>query len=105
MCRMVAPRPGVWGSPRRLQSDGQPEKNVGEESAAARLYAAAVSDSSDLVASGYEAFYARWGESPTLRRIWREQVTGSDYPEEFAHISFLPLAQLRSLDRRLDPQS
>ena len=48
-----------------------------------------------MVASGYEAFYARWGESPTLRRIWREHVTGSDYPEEFAHISFLPLAQLR----------
>ena len=70
----------------------------------ARFYAAAVSDSSDLVASGYEAFYATWGESPTLRRIWREHVTGPDYPEEFAHISFLPLAQLKLVvDRRLDP--
>ena len=55
------------------------------------------SDSSDLVASGYEAFYAAWGRSPTLRQIWREHVTGSDYPEEFAHISFLPLTHLRSL--------
>jgi len=56
-----------------------------------------VSEASDLVASGYEAFYAMWGQSPTLRQIWRQHVTGADYPEEFAHISFLPLAQLRSL--------
>jgi ubiquinone/menaquinone biosynthesis C-methylase UbiE len=60
-----------------------------------------MSDSSDLVARGYEAFYASWGRSPTLRRIWRDHVTGSDYPEEFAHISFLPLAQLRSLTEGL----
>jgi hypothetical protein len=55
------------------------------------------SDRSDLVATGYEAFYAAWGKSPTLRRIWREHVTGPDYPEDFAHISFLSLPQLRSL--------
>ena len=60
-----------------------------------------MSDSSDLVASGYDAFYTSWGESPTLRRIWREHVTGPDYPEEFAHISFLPLTQLRSLTESL----
>jgi ubiquinone/menaquinone biosynthesis C-methylase UbiE len=58
-------------------------------------------DSSDLVASGYEAFYTAWGTSPTLRQIWREHVTGPDYPEEFAHISFLPLPQLRSLAEEL----
>ena len=55
----------------------------------------------DLVAAGYEAFYGAWGQSPTLRRIWRENVTGADYPEEFAHISFLPLAQLRTLTEGL----
>ena len=54
-------------------------------------------DPSDLVASGYEALYTAWDKSPTLRQIWREHITGPDYPEEFAHISFLPLAQLRSL--------
>jgi len=43
-----------------------------------------------------------WGRSPTLRRIWRQHVTGADYPEEFAHISFLPLAHLRSLVQGLD---
>jgi len=65
-------------------------------------YREAVSEASDLVASGYEAFYAMWGRSPTLRQIWRQHVTGADYPEEFAHISFLPLAQLRSLVEALD---
>jgi SAM-dependent methyltransferase len=56
-----------------------------------------MTDANDLVASGYNAFYAAWGRSPTLRRIWRDHVTGPDYPEDFAHISFLPLAQLRAL--------
>jgi SAM-dependent methyltransferase len=56
-----------------------------------------MSESEDLVASGYDTFYAAWGTSPTLRHIWREHVTGPDYPEEFAHISFLPLAQLQKL--------
>jgi SAM-dependent methyltransferase len=62
---------------------------------------AVAADPSDLVASGYEAFYTAWGRSPTLRQIWREHVTGPDYPEDFAHISFLPLAQLRSLTEGL----
>jgi SAM-dependent methyltransferase len=60
-------------------------------------YDFAMSEASDLVASGYDALYSMWGQSPTLRRIWRQNVTGSDYPEEFAHISFLPLAQLKAL--------
>jgi ubiquinone/menaquinone biosynthesis C-methylase UbiE len=58
-------------------------------------------DPSDLVADGYEAFYTAWGKSPTLRQIWRKNVTGPDYPEDFAHISFLPLVQLRLLTRGL----
>jgi hypothetical protein len=37
-------------------------------------------DASNLVASGYEAFYTAWGKTPTLRQIWREHVTGSEYP-------------------------
>jgi SAM-dependent methyltransferase len=61
-----------------------------------------MSDADDLVARGYDSFYAAWGRSPTLRRIWREHVTGPDYPEEFAHISFLPMAQLRALTDGLD---
>ena len=58
-------------------------------------------DPNDLVRSGYDAFYAAWGNSPTLRQIWRAHVTGPDYPEEFAHISFLTLAQLQSLTEGL----
>lgn len=61
-----------------------------------------MSHAEDLVASGYDAFYSSWGRSPTLRRIWREHVTGPDYPEEFAHISFLPLAHLRTLAEGLN---
>jgi SAM-dependent methyltransferase len=56
----------------------------------------------DLIASGYDALYAAWGQSPTLQRIWREHVTGDDYPEAFAHISFVPLAQLRAVAAGLD---
>ncbi len=55
-----------------------------------------------MVASGYEVFYTMWGQSPTLRQIWRQHVAGADYPEEFAHISFLPFAQLRSLVEALN---
>lgn len=51
----------------------------------------------DRVASGYDTFFASWDKSPALRRIWRDHVTGPDYPQAFAHISFLPLAPLRAL--------
>ena len=61
------------------------------------IYCEGVPDKSDVVAKAYDSFYAAWGRSPTLRRIWRDHVTGPDYPEEFAHISFLPLAHLRAL--------
>lgn len=58
-------------------------------------------DPYEIVRSGYDAFFAGWDRSPTLRQIWREHVTGPDYPEEFAHISFLTLARLRSLTTSL----
>lgn len=51
----------------------------------------------DIVASGYDAFYSSWGRSPRLRAIWRDKVTGPDFPDQFAHISFLRLAELRAL--------
>jgi len=53
-------------------------------------------DPSAIVASGYDAFYGSWGTSPTLLAIWRENVTG-DFPQQFAHISFVRLADLQSL--------
>jgi len=63
---------------------------------------AACAEPDDLDGKGLRHFYAAWGGSPTLRRIWREHVTGEDYPELFEHISFLSLDELRSLSERLE---
>lgn len=60
-----------------------------------------MSDADDLIANGYDSFYSAWGRSPTLRRIWREHVTGLDYPDAFAHISFLTFTQLQDLGASL----
>lgn len=54
-------------------------------------------DPVDLVLSGYDAFYAAWGRSSALRRIWQQHAAGLDFPEEFDHISFLTLDRLTSM--------
>jgi ubiquinone/menaquinone biosynthesis C-methylase UbiE len=63
------------------------------------------SASPNLVAQGYDAVYAAIPSSPTLLRIWKEHASGPDYPDDFYHISFLTLAELRRLatDLRLSP--
>lgn len=48
-----------------------------------------------VVAAGYDAVYAAVDRSPTLRRLWHEGAEGPDFPEEFGHISFTTLADLR----------
>lgn len=48
-----------------------------------------------VVAAGYDAVYAAVDGSPTLRRLWHEGAEGADFPEEFGHISFTTLADLR----------
>ena len=48
-----------------------------------------------LVAAGYDAVYAAVDKSPTLRRLWHEHAEGLDFPEEFGHISFTTLGDLR----------
>ena len=58
--------------------------------------------SDDPIATGYDSFYETVGRSATWSRIWREHVTGADYPEEFAHVSFVGLAQLRALAHGLN---
>ena len=30
----------------------------------------------ERIANGYDTFYRAWGTSPTLRRLWRDKVTG-----------------------------
>ncbi len=59
----------------------------------------------NVVASGYDAVYAAMPQSPTLRRIWREHAAGTDYPEEFGHISFITLQELSRMagELRLSP--
>jgi len=60
---------------------------------------ASVSDG--LVASGYDAVYGGVSNSPIFGRMWRDLACGEDYPLEFANISFLTLAELHELSRRL----
>jgi SAM-dependent methyltransferase len=49
------------------------------------------------VAAGYDAVFGATAQSPTLRRLWRELALGGDFPEEFLHISFVTLPQLRRM--------
>lgn len=57
------------------------------------------------VALGYDAVYEATPRSPTLLRIWREHAAGTDFPDEFSHISFVTLEQLRRMVRDLRLQS
>lgn len=53
--------------------------------------------SDSIVAQGYDAVYEATPRSPTLWRIWKEQAAGEDYPDDFSHISFVTLSDLRRL--------
>jgi SAM-dependent methyltransferase len=59
----------------------------------------------DLLTGGYDAVYGATPNSPTLRRIWHEIAEGPDFPEEFGHISFVTLPELRRMatELRLSP--
>ena len=61
-----------------------------------------MNDSGDnVLLAGYNAVYAAVPKSPTLRRLWREYAAGTDYPEEFGHISFVTLSELRRMATEL----
>ena len=49
--------------------------------------------------------YAAVPQSPTLRRLWHEHAEGADFPEEFGHISFTTLPELRRMAAELRLQS
>lgn len=59
----------------------------------------------EIVLAGYDAVYAATPNSPTLRRLWHEHAEGLDYPEQFGHVSFVTLPELRRMaaELRLDP--
>jgi SAM-dependent methyltransferase len=54
-----------------------------------------------LIAAGYDAVYEAMPGSPTLRRKWRELASGTDFPEEFYHISFVTLELHRRMQKEL----
>jgi len=54
-----------------------------------------------VVAQGYDAVYDAMPRSPTLLRLWKQLVAGQDYPDDFYHISFITLQDLRHLARTL----
>jgi ubiquinone/menaquinone biosynthesis C-methylase UbiE len=58
-----------------------------------------------MIAVGYDAVYEAMPGSPTLRRMWRELASGTDFPEDFYHISFVTLEMHRRMqeDLRLSP--
>ncbi len=59
----------------------------------------------NILRTGYNAVYAAVPNSATLRRLWHEHAEGLDFPEEFGHISFVTLPQLRRIasELRLGP--
>jgi ubiquinone/menaquinone biosynthesis C-methylase UbiE len=59
----------------------------------------------DILTNGYDAVYGAMLKSPTLRRLWHEIAEGSDFPEEFGHISFVTLQQIQRMatELRLNP--
>jgi ubiquinone/menaquinone biosynthesis C-methylase UbiE len=56
---------------------------------------------SDPVAQGYDAVYSTLLSSPTLLRLWCEHACGVDFPEDFAHISFVTLDELTRIATEL----
>jgi cyclopropane fatty-acyl-phospholipid synthase-like methyltransferase len=49
------------------------------------------------VLEGYDAVYDALPRSETFSRLWRVNAYHGDFPEEFAHIGFLTLAEARRL--------
>jgi SAM-dependent methyltransferase len=55
----------------------------------------------DILSAGYSTVYEATPNSPTLRRLWHEHAEGLDFPEQFGHISFVTLPQLRRMAAEL----
>jgi SAM-dependent methyltransferase len=50
-----------------------------------------------VVAQGYDAVYQATARGKTFARLWKRHVAGADFPDDFAHISFVTLSDLREL--------
>lgn len=49
------------------------------------------------VLEGYDALYDALPHSRTFNRLWRKNAYSGDFPEEFAHISFLTMPEAQRL--------
>jgi len=50
-----------------------------------------------VVLDGYDAVYDALPRSETFNRLWRANAYGGDFPEEFAHIGFLTIAEAQRM--------
>jgi SAM-dependent methyltransferase len=55
----------------------------------------------EVVVDGYDAVYPAVAASQTFRRLWAQHAYGGDFPEEYAHISFLTFDELRGMAEHL----
>ena len=55
----------------------------------------------DVVVGGYDAVYPAVAASPTFRQVWAKHAYGGEFPEAYAHISFLTLDELRAMAKHL----
>jgi SAM-dependent methyltransferase len=55
----------------------------------------------DMISASYDAVYTGTPNSPTLRRLWHEHAEGLDFPQEFGHVSFTTLGELRRMAAEL----
>jgi SAM-dependent methyltransferase len=54
-----------------------------------------------VVLDGYDAVYDALPRSKTFNRLWRTNAYGGDFPEEFAHIGFLTIAEAQRIKELL----
>lgn len=54
-----------------------------------------------VVLDGYDAIYDGLLRGETFNRLWRTNAYGGDFPEEFAHIGFLTVAEAQRMHELL----
>ena len=50
-----------------------------------------------VVLEGYDSIYAALPRGETFNRLWRANAYGGEFPQEFAHISFLTVAEAQRM--------
>ena len=50
-----------------------------------------------VVLDGYDSIYDALPRGETFNRLWRMNAYGGEFPEEFAHIGFLTVAEAQRM--------